>query len=99
MAWYDRILGRERLDERIKAFKGKDPEANMTQQDFKSRTGEGVEDVLMMQLGGYGAYGMGSFNSFYNSYINRAFESEYQRIMEYRRMASYPEIADVIEDA
>jgi len=38
MAWYDRILGRERLDERIKAFKGKDPEANMTQQDFKSRT-------------------------------------------------------------
>src|SRR5574343_441517 len=72
-----RILGRERLDERIKAFKGKDPEANMTQQDFKSRTGEGVEDVLMMPLGGYGAYGMGSFNSFYNSYINRAFESEY----------------------
>jgi len=100
MAWYKNLFSNKgRIDERIKAFKGKDPEANMTQQDFKSRTGEGVEDVLMMQLGGYGAYGMGSFNSFYNSYINRAFESEYQRIMEYRRMASYPEIADVIEDA
>jgi hypothetical protein len=99
MAWYDRLLGKERIDERIKAFKGKDEEANMSMSDFKNRTGEGVEDVLMMQMGGYGAYGMGSFNSFYNSYINRAFENEFQRIMEYRKMAAYPEIADVIEDA
>lgn len=99
MSWYDFFTRKNRVDEQIKAFKGKDEEAAMTQSDFKNRSGEGIEDVLMMQLGGYGAAGLGSFNSFYNSYINRAFENEYARIIEYRKMAEYPEISDVIEDA
>jgi len=99
MAWYN-LLSDKRIDERIAAFKGKDRDANMTASDFKKRTGEGIEDVLMLQLAGaYGSQSLGSFNSFYNSYISRAFENEYARIMEYRKMAEYPEISDVIEDA
>lgn len=99
MAWYDVFTGRNRIDEKIAAFKNKDEEAAMTQSDWKNKTGEGIEDVLMLQMGGYGTTGMGSFNSFYNSYLNKIFESEYQRVIEYRRMAEYPEISDVIEDA
>ena len=77
MAWYNNLFGggNNRLDEQIKAFKGKDEEANLTPSDFKSKTGEGIEDVALMQMGGYGAQGIGGFNSFYNSYINRSFEN------------------------
>ena len=99
MAWYDVFTGRNRIDEKIAAFKNKDEEAAMTQSDWKNKTGEGIEDVLMLQMGGYGTTGMGGFNSFYNSYLNKIFESEFQRVIEYRRMAEYPEISDVIEDA
>ena len=100
MAWYDIFKGsNDRIDEKIKAFKGKDPTAEMTASDYKFRSGEGIDDIMMLQSGGYGATGLGSFNSFYNSYINRAYETEYQKILEYRNMAAYPEINDVIEDA
>lgn len=99
MAWYSGLFGGQKLDESIKAFKNKDDEASMTPAEVKSKTGEGIEDVLMMQMSGYGSTGLGGFNSFYNTFINRIFENEYMRIIEYRKMAAYPEIADVIEDA
>lgn len=100
MSWYDFILPNNRVDEKIKAFKNKDEEAKLTISDYKNKSGEGISDLMMLQMGGgFGATGIGSFNNFYNSYINRAFENEYMRIIEYRKMADYPEISDVIEDA
>ena len=98
MAWYSNLFG-NRVDEQIAAFKNKDEDAAMSDAEAKRKTGEGIEDVLAMQMTGYGSTGLGGFNSFYNSFINKMFETEYQRILEYRKMAEYPEIADVIEDA
>jgi hypothetical protein len=100
MAWYNFWKDQQQLDESIKAFKNRDKTSGLTQSEYNNKSGEGIEDLAMMQMGGgFGAQGIGGFNSFYNSHINKLFENEYQRIVEYRRMAEYPEIADVIEDA
>jgi hypothetical protein len=42
---------------------------------------------------------MSSFNLFYNKYIDRAIDTEREKIKYYRQMACMPEIGDVIEDA
>lgn len=100
MAWYDKLFPRVkidngRVDEATKAFIGKGD--SQTQAELAAERGEGVEDYLL--ISGYGSMGYGSLNSFYNRYINKVFESEVMKIMEYRKMADYPEIGDVIEDA
>ena len=84
----------EVISEEIKAFKEK-PAPNI--RDIMSTRGEGWESI--QDLPGVGNVGLQSFNMFYNSYINRAYENELQRIDEYRGMAALPEIGDVIEDA
>lgn len=85
------------LQEEIKAFqnKGKYKTANLKK--ILATKGEGWETVV--DIPGYGATQMQSFNVFYNTYINRVFENELQRIEEYRAMAMAGEVADVIEDA
>lgn len=101
MAWYDRLFAKsrgdesKRVDESMKQFVGKGDQP--TQAELNATRGEGVEDYLL--ISGYGSMGYGSLNSFYNRYINKVFESEVMKIMEYRKMAEYPEIGDVIEDA
>jgi len=62
-----------------------------------STRGEGWENI--QDIPGVGQVGLQSFNLFYNSYINRTFENELQKIEEYRNMAILPEVGDVIEDA
>lgn len=96
MAWYDFITGKDRIDEATKAFKNKGEDA-ITDKEWKQLSGEGVEDVNLLQM--WGTQGILGQNSFFNTFINKTFESEANRISEYRRMAEYPEVGDVIEDA
>jgi hypothetical protein len=63
---------------------------------LQAEKGEGWEHLAV--LPGVANISVQSFNTFYNSYINRMYENEFQKIMEYRQMADYAEIADVIED-
>jgi len=96
--WFERLFPKvkvDRVDESMKQFVGKGDEPTVA--ELNATRGEGVEDYLM--ISGYGSMGYGSLNSFYNRYINKVFESEVMKIMEYRKMADYPEIGDVIEDA
>lgn len=78
------------LNEETNAFKNKNTRI-VKQTDI---SGEGMEEA-----GGYGSMGLGSFNMFYNTYINREYKNEISKITNYRTMASNPEISDVVEDA
>jgi hypothetical protein len=83
------------VDEAIEAFSGKGEERPAKQR--YDEKGEGWENL--QQIPGIGHVGLGSFNMFYQTYVNRMYENEYSKIMSYREMAEFPEIADVIEDA
>jgi len=96
MAWFNIFRKPERIDESIKSFKGKG-EDSLSDKEWRDLSGEGVEDVALLQM--TGSQGILGFNNFFNSYINKTYENELYRIMNYRVMAEYPEIADVIEDA
>ena len=86
----------KQLTEEIKAFTGKGQYKTNLKKILATK-GEGWETIA--DIPGYGATQAQSFNVFYNTYINRLFENEIQRIQEYRAMAWAGEIADVIEDA
>ena len=94
MNWFDRLTGRSTLDESIKSFANKGDGA-VSPKKVDDMSGEGVENLA----GSYGLVGLGSFNTFYDSNINKAFKNEQDRIRSYREMAEAPEIADVIEDS
>ena len=84
------------IQEEIKAFQNKGQYRTNLKKILATK-GEGWETIA--DIPGYGATQMQSFNVFYNTYINRVFESELQRIEEYRAMAMAGEVSDVIEDA
>lgn len=84
------------VKEEIKAFKGKG-QYNQTVKQILAKKGEGWETLA--EIPGYSNVQVQGFNLFYNTYINRVFENEVQKIYEYRAMSITPEIADVIEDA
>ncbi len=97
------ILGKDKnekkphvISEEIKAFSGKGQYRTNLKKILATK-GEGWETIA--DIPGYGATQMQSFNVFYNTYINRVFETELQRIEEYRAMAMAGEVSDVIEDA
>jgi hypothetical protein len=96
MAWYNFFGKKDRLDEEIKSFANKGDKL-MTPAEVKRKTGEGVEDIQLIQ--GYGAVGLQTFNIFYDRYINSVFNNELERIKGYRQMSEMSEISDVIEDA
>ena len=98
MAWYN-IFGRNKqntLNEEIKAFINKGEKFD-TPKQISRKSGEGIEDIHLVQ--GFGNIGLGSFNLFYDRYINIILENEIARIKEYRSMSNMSEISDVIEDA
>ena len=68
-----------------------------TPEQANDQRGEGWEHV--QDIPGYAHLTLTSFNTFYNKFINKVFENERQKILNYREMAEYAEIADVIEDA
>lgn len=84
----------ERVDESLKHFKSKD--SSLSDKKMENQSGEGVEDL---NIEGFGISGLSSFNMFYDRYINRTFKNEVDRIFNYRKMASNPEISDIVEDA
>src|SRR5210317_2286361 len=95
----DRLTGNTKKDvvqEEIKAFAGMG-KYNRGLKTILSQRGEGWETLA--EIPGFSSVQVQGFNLFYNTYINRVFEYELQRIQEYRKMATTPEISDVIEDA
>lgn len=86
------LFGKKRVDEAIEGFKNKGP-----QLPKDTERGEGWENIV--EFPGYGNVGLQSFNIFYDSYINRQFKNEVERIRSYREMSKQSEISDVIEDA
>lgn len=86
-----------KLNESIKAFKGKGDDVNITPKQEMARAGEGIEELYALQA--FGADRYGTFNSFHNRYIQKLFANELERLQEYRQMSTMSEIADVIEDA
>lgn len=85
----------EIIQEQIPAFEGVGE--RVTPEDRAASRGEGWE--YTQDIDGYGALSLTSFNTFYTKYINKSFENERAKILNYREMAEYAEIADVIEDA
>jgi hypothetical protein len=81
------------INEAIKSFRRKGDHA-LSDKFLEARSGEGVEELNVP----YGVSTLSSFNLFYQNYIDKSFESEVQKIKEYRKMAEMPEIADIIED-
>ena len=90
------VLTNDQLEEAISAFAKKGDSA-MSDALLRARQGEGIEDLALADA--YGTTSLGSFNLFYNKYINKAYANEVAKIEEYRRMSKMPEIADVLEDA
>lgn len=90
------VLTNDQLEEAISAFARKGDSA-MSDALLRARQGEGIEDLALADA--YGTTSLGSFNLFYNKYINKAYANEVAKIEEYRRMSKMPEIADVLEDA
>ena len=84
------------VQEEIKAFSGMG-KYNRSLKTIMNQKGEGWETLA--EIPGFSNVQVQGFNLFYNTYINRIFENELQRINEYRIMATTPEISDVIEDA
>jgi hypothetical protein len=87
---------KEVIHEEIKAFSGMG-KYNQSMKTILNQKGEGWETLA--EIPGFSNVQVQGFNLFYNSYINRVFENEVQRIYEYRQMSVTPEISDVIEDA
>lgn len=96
MAFYDKFLNK-RINEAIQAFEKKG-ESTESEKQILDKAGEGITD-LWMSGQGYGSYGIQGFNSFYNRYINKMYDSEVAKINTYRTMSNNAEIGDVIEDA
>jgi hypothetical protein len=98
MAWFNIFSNDndDQLNEELKQFHRKG-EKILTPAQQKKKGGEGIEDIQLVQ--GFGNVGMSSFDTFYQRYINKAYENELVRMNEYRNMAQMSEIADVIEDA
>jgi len=84
------------VTEEIKAFQGMG-KYNRSLKTILAQKGEGWETLA--EIPGFSNVQVQGFNLFYNTYINRVFEHELQRIEEYRTMAITPEISDVVEDA
>jgi hypothetical protein len=85
------------LNEAIKSFKTAGKDEKLTDKQIEARSGEGIETFMSPE--GFGASGLSSFNNFYNTYLNKQYKNERQKIYNYRNMMNAPEISDVVEDA
>jgi len=82
-----------KLDEAISAFKNK-ANTSISSKTVKSMSGEGIEYSPQ-----FDSFSTSSLNMFYSNYINKTFNNERSKIVNYRNIAEMPEVADVIEDA
>jgi hypothetical protein len=88
------FTGNNVLNEDIKSFKRKGQSA-VSDRTIKASAGEGYE----FPAGFPSPTSISSFNIFYNSYINKTFKDEIDKMNQYRNMSEMPEISDVIDDA
>lgn len=87
------------LNEANKIFAKRDTNATSLK-DLKRRYGEGVEDFSQL-TSGFGLYGSNEilgFNSFYKKYLDSSFKNEAEKLTEYRNIARYTEVSEVLED-
>jgi hypothetical protein len=70
-----------------------DPETP-TPAEEKALEGEGYTHWELMAGN---IFGQGTLPHLYNAYVNMRFQQDRERIAEYRRMASYSEVSDVLE--
>jgi len=96
MAFYDKLFS-NRIDEAIKSFDNKGDKL-LNDKQIMDQSGEGIDDLFLMNQG-YGSVGTQGFSNFYNSYLNKTYDSEVSKINNYRVMSQNAEIGDVIEDA
>ena len=95
MAWNlrDFFFGPEQTtNEALDAFKG----PAQKQEDYRKKHGEGIQDVSF--LAAAFSQTTQSFNIFNKQFANNA-NTEVDKIRDYRESATYPEIAEVLEDA
>lgn len=88
---------KEVVTEEIKAFENKGGVIKQPISRTLATRGEGWETLA--EIPGFSSVQIQGFNLFYNTYINKVFEYERQKINEYRMMATTPEVSDVVEDA
>lgn len=99
MNFFDIFSSKESLNEANKVFQRKESRVK-SEKDLKKRYGEGVEDFsqLASGFGLFGSNAISGFNSFYKKYLDSSFKNELEKLNEYRNMARFPEISEVIED-
>jgi len=88
------FLKKQFITEETKAFKNKG-KSGVTKNAKINTRGEGFDDVLDI---GFAKNSVGSFNGFFNNFINTQFTDKRAKIENYRTMAEMPEISSVIED-
>ena len=103
MAFWDSWFKNESndvLDEALQPFAGKQSSKEKKIEDLKRRHGEGIEDFSQV-ASGFGIFGSSDvklFNSFYKKFIDFSYKNELDKMYDYRMIARYPEIAEVLED-
>ena len=91
--WYNpKSWFNKELNEEIKAFRNRE-EGKLTDKQMEKKSGEGFE------VSDFGVQSMGTFNTFFSSYINKQAKTNLATLGMYREMATNPEIADVLDDA
>lgn len=93
-------IPKDQLNEALKPFEDRLSKSAMLK-IARKRSGEGIEDFSQMGSA-FGAFGVetnfSNLNNFYKKFIDTAVKDAQERIIQYRNIAQYPEIAEVIED-
>lgn len=103
MGFWSNIFGgsknQEFLEEALKPFDNDNHSAKALK-IAKRRSGEGVRDwgAIDGAIGYFGGTDVKGYNSFHKKYIDSVAIDNQQKIVQYRNIARYPEVADVIED-
>ena len=89
----------EELDEALKPFENRVSKATSLK-IAKRRSGEGIQDWASMDgaLGYMGTSDIKGYNTFYKKFIDTQVKDQQDKVLQYRNVARYPEVADVIED-
>lgn len=89
----------EILDESLKPFAGKQDKIT-NEKKLRDRYGEGIEDFSAIANGFalFGKSNVKGYNNFYKKFIDFSYKNEIEKIYEYRSIARFPEVAEVLED-
>lgn len=94
MGLFDIFRKKQTLNEELKQF---ETVGEKVPNDLSTQSGEGISDLW--QIGSFGKVNQQNFHLFHNQYINYTHKNEYEKIIDYRNIAKFPEIASVLDDA